>query len=110
MFLFLKKWPIAYYTTNGTMAHVAYESRLRSAVRSSMHLCTGNWMAIRCVVVYCARAVHAIRARIKCWHCTNMLSSYGPDVNQMLSREIVCGLTHYNMQYVISRLKSLTKY
>ena len=34
------------------MTHVACESTLRSVVRSSMHPCPGNWMAIGCAVVY----------------------------------------------------------
>ena len=34
------------------MTHVACESKLRSVVKSSMHLCPGNWVAIGRAVVY----------------------------------------------------------
>ena len=53
------------------MTHVACRSKLRSVVRSSMHLCPGTWMAIERAVVYYARAAHAFSAGIKCRHCTS---------------------------------------
>ena len=52
------------------MTHVAYESKLRSVIRSSIHQCQGNWLAIGHTVVYYARAAHTFSARIKCRHCT----------------------------------------
>ena len=45
-----------------SMSHVAYELKLRSAVRSSME-------PIGCAVVYYAPAAHASSARIRCRHC-----------------------------------------
>ena len=52
------------------MTHVAYESELRSVVRSSLHLCLGNVVTTGRAVVYYARAAHTFRAGIKCQHCT----------------------------------------
>ena len=48
---------------------VACESKLHSVVRSSVHPCPGNWVAIRRTVLYFARAAHAFSTQIKCWHC-----------------------------------------
>ena len=42
-----------------SMSHLACELKLCSIVRSSMHPCPRNWMAIRHVVVYFARTAHA---------------------------------------------------
>ena len=47
---------------------VACATKLRSVVRSSMHPCPGNWVAIGRAVVYYAQAAHAFSAGIKCWH------------------------------------------
>ena len=52
--------------TSTSMAHVACESKLRLLVRSSMHPCPGNWVAIGCAVVYYARSTHTFSAVIKC--------------------------------------------
>ena len=52
-----------------SMTHVPCESKLRSFVRSSMHLCPGNVVAIGRAVVYYARAAHTFSAGIKCRHC-----------------------------------------
>ena len=54
--------------------HVACESKLRPVVRSSMHPCLRNRVAIRLAVVYYARAAHAFSAGIICRH--RSLSSY----------------------------------
>ena len=55
------------------MTHVVSESKLRLVVRSSMHPCPGNWVA----VVYFAQAIHAFSAGIKCRHCKLfLLGSY----------------------------------
>ena len=43
-----------------------YDSKLLSVVRSSMHPCPGNWVAIRRAAVYNARAAHAFNAGSKC--------------------------------------------
>ena len=51
------------------MTHVVCESKLRSVVRSSIHPCQGNWVAIGHTVVYYAGAVHAFSAIIECRHC-----------------------------------------
>ena len=56
------------------MIHVAFESKLCSVVRSIIYQCPGNCMAIRCAVVYHARAACALSAGIKCWHCICSLS------------------------------------
>ena len=56
------------------MTHVAYGSELRSVVRSSMHPCPGNWVAIWCAVVYYARAARLFTAGIKCQHCKKELN------------------------------------
>ena len=52
-----------------SMTHVAWESKLCSLVRPSMHPCPGNWIAIGRAVVYYARAAHSFSAGIKCRHC-----------------------------------------
>ena len=52
-----------------TMTHVAFESKLRSVVRSSMYTCPGNWLTIEHGVVYYAWAVHAFCVKIECRHC-----------------------------------------
>ena len=57
------------------MTHVAFKSKLRSVVRSSMHPCPGNWVAIGCVVADYASAAHAFSAGIKCRHCITSISS-----------------------------------
>ena len=52
------------------MTQVACESKLRSVVRSSMHPCPENLIAIGRAVVYYAQAAHAFSAGIKCRHCS----------------------------------------
>ena len=52
------------------MTHVACESKLHSVVRSYMHPCPGNWVAIRRAVVFYAWAAHAFSVEIKWLHCT----------------------------------------
>ena len=52
------------------MPHVAYKSNLRSVVRSSVHPCPGNWVAIGHAVVYYALADQAFSAGIRLLHCT----------------------------------------
>ena len=51
------------------MTKEACKSKLRSDLRSFMHPCPGNWVAIGRAVVYCARAAHAFSAEIKCRYC-----------------------------------------
>ena len=51
------------------MTHVACESKLHLVIRSSIHPCQGNWVAIGHTVVYHARAAHAFSAGIKCRNC-----------------------------------------
>ena len=48
------------------MPQVACESKLPSRVRSSIHPCPGNWVAIERPVVYNAQAAQVFRAGIKC--------------------------------------------
>ena len=52
------------------MTHVTCESKPRSVMRSSMNLCSGNWVAIGRPVVYYAQAANAYSAEIKCHHFT----------------------------------------
>ena len=42
------------------MTRVVCESKLRSVMRSSMHPCPVNWVAIELAVVYYARAAYAL--------------------------------------------------
>ena len=44
--------------------------KLRSVVRSSIHPCPGNWVAVGRAVEYISRAALAFSAGIKCQHCT----------------------------------------
>ena len=41
-----------------------------SVVRSSMHPCLGNWVAIERALMYFAQAAHTFSTGIKCRHCT----------------------------------------
>ena len=50
------------------MTHLAYESNLRSVVRSFMHPYPENWLAFWRAVVWCP-AAQASSAGIKCRHC-----------------------------------------
>ena len=52
------------------MTHVTCEPKLHSALRSCIHPCPGNWVAIGCVVVYYARAAHAFSAGIRYQPCS----------------------------------------
>ena len=63
--------------TRTSMTHVACESKLRSFVRSSVHPCAGNWVAIERLVGHYARAAHAFGAGIKCRHCRYLGISVG---------------------------------
>ena len=49
--------------------HITCESKLRSVVRSSVHPCSGHWVAIGRAVVYHSQAAHAFCAGIKCRLC-----------------------------------------
>ena len=51
------------------MIHIACESKLRPAVRSHIHPCPGNWVAMGHSVAYCSQAARAFSAGIKCQHC-----------------------------------------
>ena len=53
-----------------TKHRVACDPKLRLIVRSFMHPCPGNWVAIGRAVVYYARADQAFSAGIKCRHCS----------------------------------------
>ena len=55
------------------MTHVACESKLRSVVKSSMHPCPGNWVAIGRAVVYHGRAAHTFSTGTKYRHCIYQL-------------------------------------
>ena len=52
------------------MTHVPFESKLLSFVRSSMHPCPGNCVAIGNAVVYYDQAARAFSAGLICRHCT----------------------------------------
>ena len=44
------------------ITHVAFQSKLRSVVRPSMHPCQGNWVTIgRAVVYYDQAATHLVQ-------------------------------------------------
>ena len=49
------------HKANASTTYVACKSKLRSVVRSSMHPCLGNWVAIGRAVVYYARAAHTLQ-------------------------------------------------
>ena len=52
------------------MTHIACESvKLRSVVKSFVHPCPENSVAIGRAVMYYALAAHAFSVGIKCWHC-----------------------------------------
>ena len=53
-----------------SMTHIACESKIRSVVRSSMHPCPGNRMAIVRAVVYHVLAAKSFSTRMKCRHCS----------------------------------------
>ena len=52
--------------------HVAWESKLRSVISTSIHPCQGNWVAIGHAAVYYARAVWAFSAETKYRHCREL--------------------------------------
>ena len=52
------------------VTHVAYELKLRSVVRSSMHPCPRYWLGIGRAVMHHAWATHTFSAGIKCRHST----------------------------------------
>ena len=63
------------------MTHVACEPTLCSVVRSSMHPCPGNWVAIWGAVVFYARAAQVFSAvenkvlvLLSCWICLHIHS------------------------------------
>ena len=56
------------------MTHVACESKLCSIVRSPMHPCLNNWLAIGCAVVDYTRAANAFSLGITCWHCIRWMN------------------------------------
>ena len=79
------------------MAHVAFESKLRSFKKSSIHLCTENWVAIRRAVVYYGQASHAFSTGIKDWHCTHVCFSYKSSrVTTLHSTAIALVILNYN--------------
>ena len=51
------------------MTKVACGLKKGLVLRSSMHPCPGNWVAVGPTVVYYVRAVHQFSAGIKCRHC-----------------------------------------
>ena len=69
VWLYKHLW-LAYHKhkSSTSITYVACESMLRSVVRSSMHPCQGNWVAIGRAVIYYAWAAQALRAGIKCRH------------------------------------------
>ena len=74
------------------MTNVACESKLRSVVRSSMHPCRENYMAIRRAVVYYDQATHAFSEEIKCRHCIihrDLWRNFGHLVHSIATRGTV---------------------
>ena len=68
------------------MTHVACKSKLRSVVRSFMHSCARNWVAVVRAVVYYAQPAHAFSAGIKCWHYRSLTTSVliDDDINVLI--------------------------
>ena len=64
--------------TSTSMTHVACESKLRSFVRSSVHPCPGDWVAIERLAVHHAPAAQAFGAGIECRHCSWQLHPCWP--------------------------------
>ena len=59
---------------NTSMTHVAYDLKLRSVVRSSMHPCQHNWFAVGRAVVFYVQAAHAFSAGITRWHVSTYIA------------------------------------
>ena len=51
------------------MTHIAFETKVRSVLKSHTHPCPGNCVATGRVVVNYARAALSFSAGIKCRHC-----------------------------------------
>ena len=72
------QWPIVQATVDNMsanksstpMTHVAWKSKIRSVLKSSMHLGPGSWVTVGSAVVYYAWADNTFSAGIKCRHCT----------------------------------------
>ena len=84
------------------MIHEVCKSKVRSILRSSMHTCPGNLVAIRRAVAYYAWAAHTFSAGIKCRHCRWVgleqflnLIAYGTYT--------VCGLAHIEISFEYSK-------
>ena len=89
------------------MTHVVCQSKLRLVVRSSMHLCPGNWVAIGHAVVYFAQAINAFSAGIKCWHCKLfLLGSYNGIIPHDLQVYKKHSMTLYYTTNSIDQLKN----
>ena len=78
------------------MTHVACKSKLSSVVRSSMHPCPGNWVAIGSTDVYYARAAHAFSAVIKCRYCRYLLCYIGMKCQDILYTSMQCFCTPWS--------------
>ena len=82
--------------SSASMTDVACKSKLRLVVRSFMHPCPGNWVAIGCAGVYYARASHAFSAGIKCQHCSD--ASLPAAVSETGSSQWKCLLRQHSHQ------------
>ena len=74
--LYKHPWIKSKNKSRRSMTHIACESKLHSVVRSSMHPCSGNWVAIGHMIVYFARAGHTFSVGIRCRHCTLTSTCY----------------------------------
>ena len=86
-----------------SMPHVACKSKLRSFVRSSVHPCPGNWVAIERLVVHYTRSDHPFGAGIKCRHCictSNLGEQFQSHDHMLNNRKHVTCLTIGNMSHV----------
>ena len=86
-----------------SLTHEACESKERSAVRSSMQPCSGHWMAIGRAVVNYARAAHAFKAGIKCWHCRLYILRNSTLQQNTRRRCLWQKLQTYHIQYYCAR-------
>ena len=81
------------------ITHSACKSKLRIVVRSFMHPCPGNQVAIGSAVAHYARAAHAFSAGIKCRHCIAPSMDQSIYTHMILSIHIQCNTI---IQYIPS--------
>ena len=83
------------------MAHVAFESKLRSVVGHTYFHDKGYCVAIVRVVVYTARAAHIFTAGIKCQHYSTMIRL------QLDTLQLYCIVYLLTINYIYENEKGL---